>query len=91
MTENCARSILRLISVVIIMVGLCMAAYMLIGFIGASRASQSMSGMLSDVQVELTGALAQFGFVALVADLAVSGLGLALFVLSPRLAAKIVD
>ena len=88
MTEDCVRSILRLLAVAIIMVGLCMAAYMLIGFLGASRA---MSGMSAGAQVQMSGTIAHLGIVAVLADLAVSGLGLGLFAISPSLAAKIVS
>jgi len=86
MTEHCARSILRLLAVAIIMVGLCMAAFSLVNLVGASRA---MSGMQS-LQAQMSGAVAQLGVSAIVADMAVSSLGCVLFGLSPSLAAKIV-
>jgi uncharacterized membrane protein YidH (DUF202 family) len=84
MTENSARSILRLIAVVVIMVGLSMALYTFVSLLGVSRA------MSNGMQLQMSGPLAQMGFIVLLADVAVSALGFALFAVSPKLATKIV-
>lgn len=88
MTENCARSVLRLIAVVTIMIGWSLAAFTLIGFFGASRA---MASMMSGIQVQMNGAVSEMGLFAVLAYLAVSGLGFGLFVVSSKLAVKIVE
>ncbi|MFK7742051.1 MAG: hypothetical protein AB8H80_17175 [Planctomycetota bacterium] len=89
MTNDFARATLRLIAVVVITVGLCMAVYTLLSLVGVSWAMYKANA--AHVQLQVSGALTQVGFFGILADLAISAVGLGLFVLSPKLAAKVVE
>ena len=88
MTEDFAHSVIRLMAVVAIMVGLCMAAYLTLGFFGTSVA---MADAPQEIQMQMSGAVSQMGMFSVFAALSVSGVGFALFALSGKLAAKVVE
>ncbi len=54
-------------------------------------AGSSMPEISTDIQFQVSGTIAQLGLFSVLADLGVAALGLALFVLSPKLAEKIVE
>lgn len=81
MTEQCARAILRLIAIVTVMAGLTLVIFTFINHLSASRA---VGGLFN-------GMLSQISAYSLLGNLAVSGVGLALFALSSKLAVLVVE
>ncbi len=87
MKEDSARSILRLIAVITILVGASLATATLVSLLGASNA---MEGAPVGMQVKMTGMVAEMGGYAVLSYVLIAAWGLFLYVLSPKLAEKIV-
>jgi hypothetical protein len=88
MSEATVRTILRLVAVVTILVGTTMVTMGLVAYAGASRA---IHGAMRDVGGNLTGVVAEFGFVSLLSQAVIVAEGFLLYFLSPMLAQKIVE
>ncbi len=85
MTNETARSVLRLVAVATMLVGAILTTITIITLIGATSAAKDLQGM----QVEITGAIGKMGFLAVLADVSIFGWGFLLFGISPSLAEKI--
>jgi hypothetical protein len=88
MMEDIARSILRLIAVVTVLAGASLTTATLVSLLGASS---SMHGAPEGVQVKLTGMVAEMGGYAVLSHAMIAACGVALYVLSPWLAQKVVE
>lgn len=80
MSEATVRTILRLVAVVTILVGTTMVTMDLVAYAGASRA---IHGAMRDVGGNLTGVVAEFGFVSLLSQAVIAAEGFLLYFLSP--------
>jgi hypothetical protein len=86
MTEECARAILRIIAVIVVMVGASLTTTTLVSIVAASNAMQNAAGMT----VQVSGMVAEMGGYAILSYLLVAAWGVLLFFWSPKLAAMVV-
>lgn len=87
MKEDSARSILRLIAVVTVLVGAVLTTVTLVSLFGVSSTIQ---GAAQGVHVQMTGMVAEMGFYLVLAHASIVAWGASLYLLSPRLARYIV-
>jgi len=87
MTEENARSTLRLIAVTTVLVGVILTTMTLLSLLGINGAIQSST---QGMQIQVSYPVGEMGFFAVLADLAIVAWGLAFYRMSPRLARRIV-
>jgi hypothetical protein len=87
MTEGTARSILRILAVVTMLVGAILTTSTAVGFLATRSTFQ---GAVGNMDVQVTGAIAEMGFYAVLAYVLVIAWGAVLYASSPSLARNIV-
>lgn len=88
MSQETVRTLLRLMGVVTILVGAIMCTNSLASLVVAGRA---MNGAMPEFGSRMGGMIVELGTYSLLANALIIGEGLLLFLLSPKLAEKIVE
>ena len=86
MSQFAVRTSLRLIAVTMMLVGICLASFALVGMLGMQSAVEGIG-----MQVQMTGVVSNMGFYVVLAYATIVAWGIILYAMSSGLSAKIIS